>query len=74
MKVTAIGFQHLGEPWDSFMWSRKGSAKRVHLRAVGDLQPLCGATLDPEVDVCVNEGEVITLCPKCAKLALEAAP
>ena len=70
MKVTALGPQHLGDPWDSFQWSRKGNAKRVHLRTVEPFSPpLCGVNLDPQVDVCVNEGDTITLCPKCAKLA-----
>lgn len=73
MKVVAIGYQHLGKPWDSFMWSSKGGAKRVHLRAVEDLLPLCGATLDPEVERCVDEGDIISLCPKCAKLARSGA-
>ena len=51
MKVTALGPQNLGDPWDSFQWSRKGNAKRVHLRTVDEWSPpLCG--VNPLSEVC----------------------
>jgi len=73
-KVYPIEDHVLPKPYRDHVLVCRGGARRVHLADDGWGEPLCGAYLEPQVQVPAGTTtEPVDLCSTCARLARERA-